>query len=95
VKGKKLRHYNRINSKEKKMKNKRIRSLKFHSIIILVMLGMSALMANQSWALKFLHFSDTDGQVFIDTFPHLISIDPTLGDTLTIKVPRKQKCLFS
>lgn len=76
------------------MKNKSISSLKFRSIIILVMLCMLALMVNQSWALKFLHFSDTDGQVFIDTAAHLISIDPTLGDTLTIKVPEKTEVLI-
>ena len=76
------------------MKNKSISSLKLNSIIILLILCMLALMVNQSWALKFLHFSDTDGQVFIDTSAHLISIDPTLGDTLTIKVPEKTEVLI-
>ena len=76
------------------MKNKNISSLKFHSIIILVMLCMLALMVNQSWALKFLHFSNTDAQVFIDTSTHLISIDPTVGDTLKIKVPEKTEVLI-
>ena len=76
------------------MKNKRISSLKFYSIIIVVVLCMSALTANQSWALKFLHFSDTDAQVFVDTSAHLISIDPTLGDTLKIKVPEKTEVLI-
>ena len=55
---------------------------------------MSALMVNQSWALKFLHFSDTDAQTFTDTSAHLISIDPTVGDTLTLKVPEKTQVLI-